>query len=152
MQALEARTGQRVPEESPNTLGAWLTPGRFSLVLGLLIFAAFPQVLLGLQTFVVRDYGFFCVSAREFSTGSCLAWRIAALESLQQLRSPFPGAMEHHAPLPTGAHLPAAAPQMVPQLLLFASPVLGGTGNVLPDEPLDGIAPGSSRGGRPFRL
>ena len=32
---------------------------QFAIVLGLLIFAAFPQVLLGLQTFVVRDYGFF---------------------------------------------------------------------------------------------
>jgi hypothetical protein len=37
----------------------WLTPGRFALVLLALIFAAFPQVLLGLETFVIRDYGFF---------------------------------------------------------------------------------------------
>lgn len=34
-------------------------PGRFAVLLAALIFAAFPQVLLGLQTFVVRDYGFF---------------------------------------------------------------------------------------------
>jgi hypothetical protein len=32
---------------------------RFGILLALLIFAAFPQVLLGLQTFVVRDYGFY---------------------------------------------------------------------------------------------
>ena len=32
---------------------------QFAIVLALLIFAAFPQVILGLQTFVVRDYGFF---------------------------------------------------------------------------------------------
>ena len=37
----------------------WLTPGRFALVLGALVFAAYPHVLLGLETFVVRDYGFF---------------------------------------------------------------------------------------------
>jgi succinate dehydrogenase/fumarate reductase cytochrome b subunit len=37
----------------------WLSPGRFALVLGALVLAAFPQVLLGLETFVVRDYGFF---------------------------------------------------------------------------------------------
>ena len=37
----------------------WFTAGRFALILAALIFAAFPQVLLGLQTFVVRDFGFF---------------------------------------------------------------------------------------------
>lgn len=37
----------------------WFSAGRFALVLGLLILSAFPQVLLGLQTFVIRDYGFF---------------------------------------------------------------------------------------------
>ena len=37
----------------------WLTAGRFAVGLAVLIFAAFPQVLLGLQTFVVRDFGFF---------------------------------------------------------------------------------------------
>lgn len=37
----------------------WLTPGRFALILGALVFAAFPEVLLGLETFIVRDYGFF---------------------------------------------------------------------------------------------
>ena len=37
----------------------WFTPWRFAVLLVLLIFAAFPQVLLGLQTFVIRDYGFF---------------------------------------------------------------------------------------------
>ena len=35
------------------------TPVRFGILLALLIFAAFPQVLLGLQTFVIRDFGFF---------------------------------------------------------------------------------------------
>ena len=43
----------------PPQLGDWLSPGRFALALAVLIFAAFPQVLLGLQTFVVRDFGFF---------------------------------------------------------------------------------------------
>ncbi len=37
----------------------WLTVGRFSLLLGLLVFAAFSAVLLGSQTFVFRDYGLF---------------------------------------------------------------------------------------------
>jgi hypothetical protein len=33
--------------------------GRFALFLGVLIFAAFPHVILGLQTFVLRDFGLF---------------------------------------------------------------------------------------------
>jgi hypothetical protein len=36
-----------------------MTPGRFALLLGLLIFATFPGVLLGSTTFVIRDFGLF---------------------------------------------------------------------------------------------
>jgi len=43
---------------SPGSQAAF-TPARFALLLGVLIFAAFPQILLGLQTFAVRDFGFF---------------------------------------------------------------------------------------------
>ncbi len=42
------------------------TPWRFALLLALLIFATFPHVLLGLQTFVVRDYGFFAYPLAHF--------------------------------------------------------------------------------------
>ena len=35
----------------------WFTPKCFALLLSLLIFATFPQVLLGTQTFFYRDYG-----------------------------------------------------------------------------------------------
>ena len=51
------------------TLGevdAWLTPARFAFILAALIFAAFPQVLLGWETFVVRDYGFFSFPVAHF--------------------------------------------------------------------------------------
>ncbi|HEX7618608.1 MAG TPA: hypothetical protein VF480_07810, partial [Verrucomicrobiae bacterium] len=44
----------------------WFTPSRFGILLALLIFAAYPQVLAGLQTFVVRDYGFFSYPAALF--------------------------------------------------------------------------------------
>lgn len=43
-----------------------LSPGNFALLLGALIFAAFPQVVLGLETFVVRDYGFFSYPVAQF--------------------------------------------------------------------------------------
>jgi hypothetical protein len=42
-----------------NPIDPWFTPWRFALLLALLILATFPQVLLGLETFVIRDYGFF---------------------------------------------------------------------------------------------
>ena len=42
------------------------TPVRFGILLALLIFAAFPQVLLGLQTFVIRDFGFFAYPLAHF--------------------------------------------------------------------------------------
>ncbi len=37
----------------------WFTPGRFAIILALCIFAAYPGVLLGLETFYYRDFGFF---------------------------------------------------------------------------------------------
>lgn len=37
----------------------WLTPGRFAVLLAVLVFALCPQVLTGLQTFVYRDFGYF---------------------------------------------------------------------------------------------
>ncbi len=37
----------------------WFTPGRFAILLALVIFAANPEVVLGWQTFYYRDFGFF---------------------------------------------------------------------------------------------
>src|SRR5271165_7099564 len=53
-------------ELNQNRAAGGFTPLRFGLLLGLLIFAAFPQVLLGLETFVVRDYGFFVYPLAHF--------------------------------------------------------------------------------------
>ena len=44
----------------------FFTPTRFGLLLALLIFASFPQVITGLQTFVARDYGFFAYPLAHF--------------------------------------------------------------------------------------
>ncbi|MGD0252704.1 MAG: hypothetical protein ABSC01_08400 [Verrucomicrobiota bacterium] len=66
-------------ETSENRAFNWFTPLRFGILLALLIFAAFPQVLLGLQTFVVRDYGFFayplaCFQQQCFQHGELPLW------------------------------------------------------------------------------
>ena len=42
------------------------TPVRFGILLALLVFVAFPQVILGLETFVVRDFGFFAYPLAHF--------------------------------------------------------------------------------------
>jgi hypothetical protein len=42
------------------------TPVRFGILLALLVLAAFPQVLLGLETFVARDFGFFVYPLAHF--------------------------------------------------------------------------------------
>src|SRR4029077_18538436 len=47
-------------EERPaSQTGEWLSPGRFALVLIILIAAAFPDVLFGGKTFFFRDYALF---------------------------------------------------------------------------------------------
>jgi hypothetical protein len=47
------------PSVKPSAADEWLTPGRFALLLGLLILATFPGVLLGGATFVIRDFSMF---------------------------------------------------------------------------------------------
>ncbi len=42
------------------------TPVRFGIFLALLVFASFPQVVLGLETFVARDFGFFAYPLAHF--------------------------------------------------------------------------------------
>lgn len=44
----------------------WFAPSRFAVLLALLVFASFPQVLLGAQTFIARDYGFFAYPLAAF--------------------------------------------------------------------------------------
>lgn len=52
--------------DSTNRIFNWFTPLRFGLLLAVLIFASFPQVVLGLQSFVARDYGFFAYPLAYF--------------------------------------------------------------------------------------
>ncbi len=57
----------RVPSAASTSLvEKMFTPVRFGVLLALLVFAAFPQVILGLETFVARDYGFFVYPLAHF--------------------------------------------------------------------------------------
>jgi hypothetical protein len=57
---------QQPVSKTGNPIDPWFTPWRFALLLALLILAMFPQVLLGLETFVIRDYGFFAYPLAHF--------------------------------------------------------------------------------------
>ena len=47
-------------ETRHNGAGAeWFTPGRFAFILAASIFAAYPEVVLGMRTFFFRDFGYF---------------------------------------------------------------------------------------------
>jgi hypothetical protein len=52
--------------ESENPMNKLFTPLRFGILLALLVFAMFPQVILGLETFVARDFGFFAYPLAHF--------------------------------------------------------------------------------------
>jgi len=54
------------PTGSNNFAEKLFTPVRFGILLALLILATFPQVLPGLETFVIRDYGFFAYPLAHF--------------------------------------------------------------------------------------
>ena len=47
------------PASASGAADQWLTPGRFALLLAFLVAAAFPGVLLGGTTFVIRDFSMF---------------------------------------------------------------------------------------------
>ena len=66
MLRLEATDNVLLKKDAVIALPDWFTAGRFALILGGLIFASFPQVVLGLQTFVVRDFGFFAYPLAHF--------------------------------------------------------------------------------------
>ncbi len=54
------------PNGSATLADKIFSPVRFGIFLGLLVFASFPQVILGLETFVARDFGFFAYPLAHF--------------------------------------------------------------------------------------
>jgi hypothetical protein len=57
---------QEPVSQTENPFHKWFRPLPFGILLALLVFASFPQVLLGLQTFIVRDFGFFVYPLAHF--------------------------------------------------------------------------------------
>jgi hypothetical protein len=67
----------------------WLTPGRFAVVLGILVFAAFPQVLLGSHSFAHRDYGLFGYPLAHYFRDSFWRGEVPLWNPYNELGIPF---------------------------------------------------------------
>jgi hypothetical protein len=48
----------------------WLTTARFAAILAVLVFAAFPEVVIGSRTFIFRDFGLFGYPLAEYHRAS----------------------------------------------------------------------------------
>jgi hypothetical protein len=63
------RCGAAIPPSKPGngiemdsdeqSHGSWITPRRFAALLAILVCVSWPGILLGLQTFIYRDFGFY---------------------------------------------------------------------------------------------
>jgi hypothetical protein len=80
-------TAQTVKLESAND--NWLSARRFAALLALLILAAYPQVVLGLQTFVYRDFGIFSYPLAGYFRESFWRGEIPLWNPLNNCGSPF---------------------------------------------------------------
>jgi hypothetical protein len=67
----------------------WLSARRFAALLALLILATYPQVLLGLQTFVYRDFGIFSYPLAGYFRESFWHGEIPLWNPLNNCGTPF---------------------------------------------------------------
>jgi hypothetical protein len=68
---------------------AGLTPGRFALLLGVMIAAAFPAVLIGARTFIIRDFGMFGYPLAYFHRESFWRGELPFWDPLNSCGLPF---------------------------------------------------------------
>jgi hypothetical protein len=67
----------------------WLTPRRFAALLGVLIVATFPGVLLGSTTFIIRDFGLFGYPSAYFHRQSFWRGELPLWNPLSNCGLPF---------------------------------------------------------------
>lgn len=78
-----------VPQVGADGLGAWLTTGRFALVLGVLVLALYPGAILGGSTFYYRDFGIFGYPLAYFHRESFWRGEIPLWNPLNNCGVPF---------------------------------------------------------------
>ncbi|EEF58496.1 hypothetical protein [Pedosphaera parvula] len=70
-------------------LGAWFTPGRFAALLGILLFATFPEIITGQATFFYRDFGVFTYPTAFFHRQSFWNGEVPLWNPLNNCGIPF---------------------------------------------------------------
>src|SRR5271156_6047139 len=68
---------------------SWLTTRRFAILLAVLTWASYPQVLMGLQTFVYRDFGYFSYPLAYYFRESFWHGEIPMWDPLSVCGTPF---------------------------------------------------------------
>ena len=91
----------------------------------------------GMANILLPRLRIFQLSTGALPSRKLLAGRNSPLESTQQLRASLSGPVEHLGSLSRFAVLPAFSAVVVAGRFLFAPPIPGGNGNVLPGQPLD---------------
>jgi hypothetical protein len=81
-------TKQTVKAETADEDG-WFSTRRFAALLALLVLAAYPQVVLGLQTFVYRDFGVFSYPVAQYLRESFWRGEIPLWNPLNNCGVPF---------------------------------------------------------------
>ncbi len=80
-----------MPDAVPTRPAAedWLTPRRFAALLAVFVFASWPQVFLGLQTFVFRDFGYYAYPIAHYLRESFWRGEIPLWNPLSYCGTPF---------------------------------------------------------------
>ena len=85
----DSNTDVRAQESCPSLSDAWLTPGRFAIILAGLITAFFPDVLFGGKSLVFRDFGIFTYPNAFFQRESFWHGEIPLWNPLNNCGIPF---------------------------------------------------------------
>src|SRR6266571_7229249 len=84
-----SRTDERPAPGNGSLSDQWSTTGRFAMLLAICIFAAYPEVLLGLETFYYRDFGFFSYPLAHYHRESFWQGEIPLWNPLSNCGLPF---------------------------------------------------------------
>src|SRR2546430_15644883 len=84
---METAPNRQSPFNCPSS--QWLTPLRFGGILALLLFAAFPRVVTGLDSFVYRDYGVLAYPFIQYAHESFWRAELPLWNPLSNCGAPF---------------------------------------------------------------
>src|ERR1041384_1413053 len=85
---IEQRRFEAQAADGANGRGG-MTGGRFAVLSGLLVFAAFPSVILGTRTFIIRDFGLFSYPVAFFQRASFWQGELPFWNPLNHCGIPF---------------------------------------------------------------